>query len=74
MAYKEGDAIWDQIAGKWKQVKGEARKAWADLSDDDLEYVNGEREKLVGKIQERYGYERAEADRRVDEWMRNQRF
>lgn len=60
---------WDQIRGNWKQLKGSARKAWGDLTDDDLDKIEGERERLVGKIQERYGIAKAEAERRVDAWV-----
>ena len=60
---------WDQIRGNWKQLKGSARKAWGDLTDDDLDKIEGERERLVGKIQERYGVAKAEAERRVDTWV-----
>jgi uncharacterized protein YjbJ (UPF0337 family) len=66
--------VWDQIAGRWKQISGEARKQWADLTDDDLEYVNGEREKLIGKIQERYGKARMDAEQEVDGWMKRHEF
>ncbi len=60
---------WDQVEGNWKQVKGKARAKWGDLTDDDVDSVNGRREQLVGKIQERYGKERAEAEREVDDWI-----
>ena len=60
---------WDQIRGNWKQFKGSARKAWGDLTDDDLDKVEGERERLVGKIQVRYGVAKEEAERRVDAWV-----
>lgn len=60
---------WDEIKGNWKQFKGSARKKWGDLTDDDLDKVQGERERLVGKLQERYGVAKGEAERRVDEWV-----
>jgi len=44
-----------QIKGKWKQIEGEAKRAWAKLTDDDWKLIGGDIEKLVGKIQERYG-------------------
>ena len=46
---------WDEIAGNWKQFTGKARQQWGKLTDDDLEVARGQREELVGKIQERYG-------------------
>ncbi|MFP4270503.1 MAG: CsbD family protein, partial [Alphaproteobacteria bacterium] len=61
---------WDQVAGNWKQLTGRARQQWAKLTDDDVSQINGKREQLVGRIQERYGVEREEADRQVSEWER----
>ncbi len=62
---------WDQLEGKWKQFKGEAKAKWGKLSDDDLDVVAGKREKLAGRIQERYGYERDRAEREADEFVRS---
>ena len=66
--------VWDQVAGKWKQVRGEARKAWGKLTDDDLEKVAGQRDVLVGRLQERYGIAKEEANRQVDQWANNLKF
>jgi len=60
--------MWDMIAGKWKQAKGEVQKQWGKLTDDDLAQVEGDREKLLGRIQERYGMTKEEANREIDEW------
>jgi uncharacterized protein YjbJ (UPF0337 family) len=60
---------WDKIIGKWKQIKGDIRSKWGELTDDDLEQIAGERDKLIGKIQERYGIERDEAQKQVDAWI-----
>ena len=62
---------WDQIQGKWKQMKGDIRTRWGKLTDDDLHLVGGEKDKLVGSIQERYGIEKDEAQRQVDDWHRS---
>ena len=59
---------WDQIEGNWKQFKGEAKRQWGKLTNDDLDVIEGNRDKLVGKIQERYGIAKDEAERRVDRW------
>ncbi len=59
---------WDVMKGKWKQVKGSAKNKWGDLTDDDLQQVEGNRDKLVGKVQEKYGMARSEAEREVDDW------
>ncbi len=66
--------VWDQIAGSWKQVRGEARKQWGKLTDDDLEQVRGERDKLAGRIQQRYGITKEEANRQIDEWANRLKF
>jgi uncharacterized protein YjbJ (UPF0337 family) len=65
---------WDQIEGKWKQAKGSVKQKWAKLTDDDLTYMDGKKDELVGKIQERYGISREEAQREADEWARDARF
>jgi uncharacterized protein YjbJ (UPF0337 family) len=62
---------WDQVQGKWKQMRGDVRAKWGKLTDDDLHLVGGEKDKLVGRIQERYGIEKDEAQRQVDEWHSN---
>ncbi len=61
---------WDQMQGKWKQVKGLAKTRWGKLTDDDLDVVAGQRDQLVGRIQERYGIAKDEAQTQVDEWNR----
>ncbi len=60
---------WDVIAGKWSQFKGDARTQWGKLTDDDWDQIAGKRDKLAGVLQERYGWEREEAERRVDEFF-----
>jgi uncharacterized protein YjbJ (UPF0337 family) len=59
---------WDRIEGNWKQFKGQARQQWGKLTDDELDQVEGRREELVGRIQEKYGIARDEADRQVRDW------
>ena len=63
---------WDQVEGKWKQFRGSAKQQWGKLTDDDLEQIAGARDKLVGKLQERYGIARAEAQKKADEWVKMQ--
>jgi len=59
---------WDRIEGNWKQFKGKVREQWGDLTDDDLEVAAGKRENLSGKIQERYGITKEDAEKKLDEW------
>jgi uncharacterized protein YjbJ (UPF0337 family) len=54
---------WDQVAGNWKQFKGTVREKWGKLTDDDLDVVAGKRDQLLGKIQERYGITKEEAEK-----------
>ena len=63
----------DILKGKWKQFKGEVKKQWADLTDDDLNRVEGEYDQLVGRIQERYGYSREQAEREVNDFFESRR-
>ena len=58
----------DTLQGKWHQLKGEAKARWGKLTDDDLDQVGGNAEKLIGRIQERYGYARQQAEREVHDF------
>jgi uncharacterized protein YjbJ (UPF0337 family) len=62
---------WDQLGGKWKQYSGKVKEKWGKLTDDDLTVVHGRREQLIGKIQERYGVVKEEAEKQVDEFARS---
>ena len=62
---------WDEVQGKWHQMKGSVQHQFGKLTNDDVEQIAGHREKLVGKLQERYGYAREDAQKRADEWLRN---
>lgn len=59
----------DVLEGKWKQVKGEIQKQWGKLTDDDLDYIAGSKERMAGKLQEQYGYARDEAHKKLDAWL-----
>jgi uncharacterized protein YjbJ (UPF0337 family) len=61
---------WDQVEGNWKQLKGNAKEQWGKLTDDDLTTLSGKKDQLVGKIQERYGTSKEDAERQVDDWAR----
>jgi uncharacterized protein YjbJ (UPF0337 family) len=60
---------WDQMQGKWKQMKGGVRKQWGKLTDDDLEYMGGSKDQFVGRLQERYGIAKEVAQKQADEWL-----
>lgn len=59
----------DEIKGKWGQLVGHTRKSWAKLTDDDVAAIKGDRDILIGKLQERYGIARDEAEKQVDNWQ-----
>ncbi len=62
---------WDRIQGNWKQFTGKAKQQWGKLTDDDLTYVNGRREELLGRIQNAYGVTKDEAERQLNQWESN---
>ena len=59
---------WDRVEGQWKQIKGKVVEQWGKLTDDDLDVIAGKRELLAGRIQERYGVSRDEAEKQVEQW------
>ncbi len=59
---------WDKIGGQWKQFMGDVKNKWGKLTDDELLQANGNREILAGKIQEKYGITKDEANKQIDEW------
>jgi len=64
---------WDQIEGGWKQLSGQAKQKWGKFTDDDWTKLTGKKDELIGRIQERYGTTRDEAEREADEWSRTVR-
>lgn len=61
---------WDQIEGNWKQFTGRAQQTWGKLTDDDLQVIKGSQHELAGKIQERYGITKEDAEKQINEWHR----
>lgn len=59
----------DIIKGKWKQIKGSVQSEWGELTDDEVDQIEGDATKLAGLIQERYGKSREEAERAIEEWQ-----
>jgi len=64
---------WDQVEGKWKQLKGSVKQKWGKLTDSDLDYIAGKRDEFTGKLQERYGLGKEEAQKQAEEWLIAQR-
>ena len=65
-----GGGTWDILKGNWNQAKGQIKQSWGKLTDDDVMQISGDRDKMLGKLQERYGWTRNEAESRLDSWMR----
>jgi uncharacterized protein YjbJ (UPF0337 family) len=61
---------WDRIEGTWKEFRGKAKQRWGELTDDELDQINGKREELEGQLQRRYGYAKDRARTEVDEWLK----
>ena len=59
---------WNRVEGNWKQFKGAAKEKWGKLTDDDLTVIDGKQDQLVGRIQERYGVAKDEAEKQVKTW------
>ena len=60
---------WDRVEGNWKQFMGLAKEKWGQLTDDELAAINGRRDQLEGKIQERYGIAKEQVRKDVDDWL-----
>jgi uncharacterized protein YjbJ (UPF0337 family) len=61
---------WDRVEGNWKEFKGKVQQKWGKLTNDDLDVVKGKRTELTGRLQQRYGYGKDEADREIDAWLK----
>jgi len=64
---------WDQIQVDWVQFQGKVRSNWIKLTDEDLTRIGGRRNELIRRLQARYGFAKAEAEREVEAWMKAQR-
>lgn len=62
----------EMLKGKWNQLQGDVKKQWSKLTNDDISYINGEEESLIGKLQELYGYTKEQAKEQVDKWYSSQ--
>lgn len=62
---------WDQIAGSWKEMKGRAKEKWGELTNDDLDRIEGKRDQMVGLLQRKYGYAKEKAEKEIESWSRS---
>ncbi len=62
----------DMLKGAWKQLRGNVKKQWGKLTDDDLMQIDGNKDMLVGKLQQRYGYSKVQAEADYDRWLATQ--
>jgi uncharacterized protein YjbJ (UPF0337 family) len=68
----KGEAMnWDVLKGQWKQMTGKLKAKWGKLTDDDLTVIGGKKDELVGKLQERYGYNKDQAEKEADDFLRS---
>jgi uncharacterized protein YjbJ (UPF0337 family) len=61
---------WDRVEGNWKQFKGVVQQQWGKLTNDDLDVIEGKRTELVGRLQQRYGVAKDQAENQVDDWLK----
>lgn len=61
----------DILKGKWNQFKGQVKRQWGELTDDDLNTIEGTRDEIMGLMQERYGWERSRAESEWNDFVRN---
>jgi uncharacterized protein YjbJ (UPF0337 family) len=57
------------LKGKWDLIKGDIRNWWEDLTEDDVEAIQGDTEKFIGKLQERYLYGRERAEQELNDFL-----
>jgi len=63
----------DVLKGQWNQLKGQLRKQWGRLTDDDIDQIKGQRDILLGKLQEYYGKDREQNERELERWLEGYR-
>lgn len=61
----------DILQGKWKQLRGRLKESWGVLTDDELDQIEGRRDRLSGKLQERYGYSKMEAEEEINRFLKD---
>lgn len=63
---------WNRIEENWKQAKGQIKEKWGQLTDDDLNKIDGKRDQLEGALQQRYGLAKDMARKNIDDWLSQQ--
>jgi uncharacterized protein YjbJ (UPF0337 family) len=71
---KENKMTQDMLKGAWKELRGNIKKQWGKLTDDDLMEIDGNKDILIGKLQQRYGYSRDQAEKDYSTWMASQHY
>jgi len=61
---------WEHVKADWNDIKGKVKSKWAKLTDDDMLLIEGKWDQLVGKVRDRYGYEKDKAEKEVDEFLK----
>ncbi len=62
---------WEQVQGHWKLLKGTVKQKWGDLTEEEIDIVEGKREELIGQLEVKYGYTKEKAAAEVDTWAEN---
>ena len=60
---------WDRVEGNWKEFKVKVQQQWGKLTNDDLDVIEGKRTELAGRLQQRYGIAKGDAERDIDAWL-----
>lgn len=72
MVQRKGKNVASNILqGNWKQLRGQIKQKWGELTDDELDQLEGKRDQLLGKLQEKYGYTKARAEREINDFLAN---
>jgi uncharacterized protein YjbJ (UPF0337 family) len=69
---EEAHMDWNRVEGNWKQIKGKVKEQWGQLTDDDLDTIDGKQDQLEGKLQQRYGYQKDQAKKELNDWFGRQ--
>ncbi len=62
---------WEQIEGRWREIKGRIRQKWGQMTDDEFEKIAGKKDELLGWLQNKYGYSKEQAEKEIDEFGRS---